>query len=581
MHLTIRTVALDNLAVCLHDHHPTRVRQESNYVIGPCASYNHVNFGDVPRTTLAPGTYVLKDDETSSVTLSIGLSEAVKGKARSLVIFMHTMPRRMAQTCAFSTTHEEAMRILSKLEVMNYIKLDDKVTDSQRMHKFCYHTPGVACVVAAISRSLGKLRLKEDAGLFDPKRLSQLRLEACYVVLMHGFCGMDDSQLECADAVVAELNDFGSTYHESGFHGPRPDPDAFVAWAKRSEVTTNLTNPCCARCMGQALSEFLGDTRSFRVLGCVFGALRRSEQAMRTRHLETVWRAARECTRAAIATVVSQARRRDQEVQARLAAVRELNQRSGALSALRDAEKEARKKQERAERDARAAALRAEAAAAVRRLNATAFEREQNARGARRAFEEVPAPVPRARARPAKKKADTLAAPAPTPPARPPPKQPPPQARDEGHWVKVGRRGSLCAKPERAQPAQNCLPKADSSGVDGSGDAEYYVDDHSAIERALKASLESCGEAEDKAGKGKAAEDKAGRGKAAEDRAGKGKAAEDKAGGTECAVCLEVGSSTALSPCGHVLCAFCAPFFVGKRCPLCKTEVAGTLRIFL
>ena len=55
----------------------------------------------------------------------------------------------------------------------------------------------------------------------------------------------------------------------------------------------------------------------------------------------------------------------------------------------------------------------------------------------------------------------------------------------------------------------------------------------------------------------------------------------------ECPVCLETLASDdgigvhALVPCGHSLCAICAPPMVGGPCPVCSNVVTSSLRVFV
>lgn len=49
----------------------------------------------------------------------------------------------------------------------------------------------------------------------------------------------------------------------------------------------------------------------------------------------------------------------------------------------------------------------------------------------------------------------------------------------------------------------------------------------------------------------------------------------------ECVVCLNAPKVMALVPCGHqCACAQCSPLLEGKPCPICRSMVQGTMRIF-
>ena len=46
----------------------------------------------------------------------------------------------------------------------------------------------------------------------------------------------------------------------------------------------------------------------------------------------------------------------------------------------------------------------------------------------------------------------------------------------------------------------------------------------------------------------------------------------------ECPICFEPEKSTALVPCGHILCGACAAKYA--NCPVCREPVASRMRVF-
>ena len=46
----------------------------------------------------------------------------------------------------------------------------------------------------------------------------------------------------------------------------------------------------------------------------------------------------------------------------------------------------------------------------------------------------------------------------------------------------------------------------------------------------------------------------------------------------ECPICFEPEKSTALVPCGHILCGACAAKYA--HCPVCREPVASRMRVF-
>ncbi len=46
----------------------------------------------------------------------------------------------------------------------------------------------------------------------------------------------------------------------------------------------------------------------------------------------------------------------------------------------------------------------------------------------------------------------------------------------------------------------------------------------------------------------------------------------------ECPICFEPEKSTALVPCGHILCGTCAAKYA--NCPVCREPVASRMRVF-
>ena len=48
----------------------------------------------------------------------------------------------------------------------------------------------------------------------------------------------------------------------------------------------------------------------------------------------------------------------------------------------------------------------------------------------------------------------------------------------------------------------------------------------------------------------------------------------------ECPLCMDGDREIALVPCGHVLCAGCAGRHARESCPMCRQDVASTMRVY-
>ena len=48
----------------------------------------------------------------------------------------------------------------------------------------------------------------------------------------------------------------------------------------------------------------------------------------------------------------------------------------------------------------------------------------------------------------------------------------------------------------------------------------------------------------------------------------------------ECPLCMDGDREIALVPCGHVLCAGCAGRHATESCPMCRQDVASTMRVY-
>ena len=55
-------------------------------------------------------------------------------------------------------------------------------------------------------------------------------------------------------------------------------------------------------------------------------------------------------------------------------------------------------------------------------------------------------------------------------------------------------------------------------------------------------------------------------------------AAEKRAEEKQCAVCMDKEKDVALDPCGHRVCAECAPSL--NECPMCKQNIDRRMRLY-